>query len=665
MEDAFFNGSARGYLGHFPFLNIMSPLRAFYTGTPHVYLFDTFSTIVYRVPMRTSQVFAVKGDRIANAVGYILDELALLRRDAPPHVAYLLGLYEDMFIPMMTHLRVHPSDDVLLTDMGEGAPIERLLPDDAFHVGKLPDCVHLMMQCSFWNDSKTTPLVHILTKCTPQRCQIRSLAGIIYNYSRLHDDVYLFMRAITKASMLGVYEGSIRPALAVRRAIVETLDNLTRDQFLDWMQKDHQQFLFFAVKEYIVFATQHIPSLHQVLRSNYRWDEFEKVVRRAMNGVRRILTEDILVLTGVEQCIRDSSRGSTHMYRPRKTTFCRVLIQECERYCETRMLETEYSTLDKKHAQLMYQMLIRATTHRIPFTWLQCFGVSKAQTSTLVHHEELFCADGARGKLRDMVQKMDVYLLERVRALAHAFFKKFNVRVFTLPMHVSLAQVKALRNMHNIPNGQPVEEIGSTYVCFECKQFRGFVTHRCGKRIHNLCAFGHNKVLIDDVASKLYCGRRFDKLDKKRASRGDLDEALEIVKSSKQTAKDKRKEKQMELCATTELQPVNLVGNILQFYGNLYTICTRCGNYMKYDPLNFDGNIFCGCCVEDGVMFRDIRCNWCRGKTHISKPITVKEGKIFLCRSCYKPWIRNATAILSTAVIRQGLEEKWKRLQGM
>ncbi len=665
MENAFFNGNARGYLGHFPFLSVLPALKRFYTGTPHMYLFDTFSNIVYHVPERRSQVFDVEGDRIANAVGYILDELALLRRDAPLHIVHLIGMYEDMFIPLMLHLKKHPSDEALLTDMGKGAPIERLLPEDTFHVGKLPDCVHLMMQCSFWTDTKMTPLVHILTKCTPQRCQIRSLAGIIYNYSRLHDDVYQFMRSITKASLLGIYEGCVRPSLNIRCAIVQAFDGLNRDQFLDWMQQDHQQLLFFSVKEYIVFATRFIPSLHNILRDNYRWDEFEKVVRRAMDNVRRMITEDVLPMTGVEHCIRDSSRGSTHMYRPRKTTFCRVLIQECERYCETHTLESANSTLEPKHAQLLYQMLIRTQTERIPFAWLQCFGVSKKDTDMLVAQETLFRADGARSKLRQAIQSLDVFLLERVRALAHAFFKKFNVRVFTLPMHVSLAQVKALRNMHNIPDGVPAPGIGCTYVCFECKQFRGFVTHRCGSRLHNICAFGHNKVLIDDVQSKLYCGRRFDKLDKKRSSRGEFAEALELVKTSKQLAKEKRKEKQMEKCAMTELQPVNLVGNILQFYGNLYTICTRCGNYMKYNPEHFDGNIFCGCCIEDGVMFRDIRCNWCCGKTHISKPIQVTEGKIFLCRTCYKPWIRNATAVLSTAVIRQGLEEKWKRLQGM
>lgn len=663
MENAFFNGPPGGDLGHYPFLNVLDPLKTFYVGTPHVYLFDTFSTVVYRVPVRASRTFPVegdrgdRGDRIANAVGYVLDELGLLRRDAPAHIAHLLGLYEDMFIPLMVHLQQDASDDVLLTDLGKGAPIESLLPTTAFHSGKLPDCVHLMMQCSFWTDSKMTPLVHILTKCTPQRCQIRSLAVIIYNYSRLHDDVYHFVRNVVKASLLGIYEGNTRPSLAVRCEIVKVFDRLTRNAFLNWMQSDHQQFLFFSVKEYIVFATKHLPSLHSILRARYKWHNFEEVVSRTMNTARGLITTDVLKLDAVEQCIRDVSRGSTHMYRPRKTTFCRVVMQECERYCERNMVVSTNTTLPKQHEDLMYQMLIRARTDRMPFQWLQCFGVSEADTDVLVQHEDVFSADGARGKLRALVAGMDVYLLERLRALAHAYSRKSNVRVFTLPLHVTLAQVKALRNMHNIPDGVPAPNMGRTYVCFQCKQFRGFVTHRSGSRVNNLCAFGHSKVLIDDVASRLFCGRRFDKMEKKRSDTA--------AKAATQVAKDQRKENRMQLCATTELQPVQLVGNILQFYNHLYTICTLCGNYMKYDPVHFDKNLACGCCVQNGVMFRNVRCMWCQSKAHISKPITVTEGKIFLCRSCFKPWIRNATAVLSTATIRQGLEEKWKRVQGM
>lgn len=645
----------------------MTTLRSFFLGTPHMHLFGDFSTIVYSVAPHASTTFKVQGGKIANAVGFVLDKLCALQQNCEPHICTALDVYKDMFIPLMTHLCKDPSDATLLTDHGAGAPIETLLPTRAYTVDSIPDCAHLMMKCSFWTDSKMTPLVHILTKCTPQRCQIRSLAGIIYNYSRLHDDVYLFIRGVAKASLLGIYEGCYRPPIAVRRGITETFDNLTRDGFLDWMRDDHQQFLFFAVKEYIVYATGLIPSLHVVLRRIYKWEEFERVVRRSMDAVRRIVTSNVMDLRGVEQCIKETSRGTTHMYRPRKTTFGRVLLQECERYCETELIEEVHTTFPLAYEQLLYQMLIRAPTPRIPFEWLQCFGVDKKTTQMLNDHETLFRTDGARCKLRACVKKFDRPLLERVYAMGKAFSKKNNVRVFTLPAHVTLLQLKALRNMHNIPNGVKAERLGHTYVCFQCKQFRGFVVQRCGKRIQNLCAFGHSKVLVDDVTKKVYCGRRFDNATKKRvAPQVEWEDALQTVqKNKKQQAKDVRKAKQMERCALTELQHVSLAGNILQLYNALYTVCTRCGNFMKYNPANFDGNITCGCCVTEGVMFRDIRCMWCQSKTHVSKGIQVKEGKMFLCRTCFKPWIRNASVVLSTETIRQGLAEKWKRLQGV
>ena len=667
MEGAFFNVEARSSSGPSTCMHALQTLRAFYIGTPHSFLFGEFSTIVYAVADHTSTTFNVKGGKVANAVGYILDTLEHLQQDTPNHIRSAMDVYKDMFIPLMTHLLKDPSDETLLTDEGSGAPIVELIPNTAYTVDSLPHCTHLMMKCSFWTDTKMTPLVHILTKCTPQRCQIRSLAGIIYNYSRLHDDVYTFIRSVAKASLLGIYEHSFRPPIAIRREITETFDKMTRDVFLDWMHGEHQQFLFFAVKEYIVYATALIPSLHAVLRRIYKWDDFERVVRRSMDAVRRLLDGNVMVLHGVEQCIKETSRGTTHMYRPRKTTFGRVLLQECERYCETKLLETVHTTFKIEHQQLLYQMLIRAHTPRIPFEWLQCFGVDSKTTQQLNEHETLFRSDGARCKLRTFVKKMDVYLMERVYALGNAFFKKNNVRVFSLPVHVTLLQIKALRNMHNIRNGRKVKGLGDTYVCFQCKQFRGFAVQRCGQRIHNLCAFGHSKVLVDDVTKKVYCGRRFDNVTKKRASQHAEweDIALAVEKTKKQAAKDVRKANQMERCALTELQHVSLAGNILQFYNALYTICTKCGNFMKYSPTNFDGNITCGCCVDEGVMFRDIRCMWCQSKTHVSKGIQVKEGKIFLCRTCYKPWIRNASVVLTTETIRTGLAQKWKRLQGV
>jgi hypothetical protein len=164
----------------------MHTLRIHFIGTPYSFLFGDFSTIVYTIERHVSTTFPVEGGKVANAVGFILDKLEYIQKDVPPHIQAAMNVYSDMFIPLMSHLLKDASDETLLTDNGRGAPIETLIPTTAFTVDSLPHCAHLMMKCSFWTDSKMTPLVHILTKCTPQRCQIRSLAGIIYNNSRLY-----------------------------------------------------------------------------------------------------------------------------------------------------------------------------------------------------------------------------------------------------------------------------------------------------------------------------------------------------------------------------------------------------------------------------------------------------------------------------------------------
>ena len=223
MEDSFFSVEARGSSGPSICSHALDVLRSFFNGTPHSSLFGDFASMVYSIEPYQSSTFHVQGGKIANAVGYILDKLNLLQHDVPKHVQRALDVYKDMFIPLMTFLLRDSSDGALLTDYGSGAPIEKLIPTCAYTVDSLPHCAHLMMQCSFWTDAKMSPLVHILTKCTPQRCQIRSLAGIIYNYSRLHDDVYTFIRSVAKASLLGIYDGCYRPPIEIRREIVERL----------------------------------------------------------------------------------------------------------------------------------------------------------------------------------------------------------------------------------------------------------------------------------------------------------------------------------------------------------------------------------------------------------------------------------------------------------
>jgi len=609
-----------------------------------------------------------RGGRIYNAIGHILDVLKTLYTNSTGEIRYLIGMKQDMFIPLMLYMEKNStSDDHMCEDTGEGAPIENLLPTRAFHEGMLPDHVSDLMKCSFWSDNgKMDPIVHLLSKSTPQRCQIRSLTLIMLNYCKLHDNVYDFVVNALKCSMLGAYRGCVRPSIRVRKKIHDVFSNMSRKDFLVFMQNRHQQLLFFTIKEYLIFAAVHIPALHRELQLRYKWDDFEKRVTKTMNTVRSMITDDnIMSFLGVERYLTSVTRLQPHLYRPRKHPFCRVIMHECEHHDDIAGNATERH----KYWQLMYDMLIREPHGPLPLDWLLLFHVSKINVDKLKDLQQSYNRTGIRGNIRSFMATLPRSEFEAIRALARAFDRKINVRMFTLPVHITVRQLRALRQMHNVPNGEPMHDsIGKTLICMECQQFKGFIAYRTTKKIHNIHAYGQTRVLVDDDTGNLYCGKKSDKVDNKRDVYTYNWEQLAKMEehTDRKTAKGKRKEQTSGLCKKNVLQRISLIGNMLQFYGTMYTICPQCGVFMKYDPQNMYNGFYCGCCMENGHLFRDINCEWCKTKTHLENIKVVGDKKtIYLCKGCHKPWIRNATGILDLETIRRGLSEKWKRLQSI
>lgn len=633
----------------------------------HVFT-KNFSEIAYSIPRYESKVWnPSSGGRIYNATGYILDKLqGIKQQSSDDEHKYILSIMQDMYIPLINYMEDNStSDEHLCEDCGDGAPIERHMPRSAFHEGMLPDHVSDLMKCSFWSDNgKMSPIVHLLSKSTPQRCQIRSLTLIMLNYCKVHDEVYEFVLQALKCSMLGAYRGTKRPPFCVRKQIYKVFGNMKRKEFLCFMQNSHQQLLFFTIKEYLVFAAKHIPALHSELLVRYKWRDFETRVTKTMDTVRSMITEhDVMGFVGVERYLTGITRLQPHLYRPRKHSFCRVLMHECEHHDDVHGIASGRH----EHWQLMYDMLIRVPLQPMPIDWLFVFGVPENIIKQLQGFQESYNKSGSRGSIRAFIKNLDRKYFETIRALARAYDRKINVRMFTLPVHITVQQIMALRHMHNVRNGEEMHEtIGKTLICTECHQFKGFVAYKTSKKVHNIYAYGQSRVIVDDDTGKMYCGKRCDKVDKKRNVESYAwDEEMNLQeKEKRKTAKDKRKEEMHSLCLENELQSISLIGNMLQFYNVMYTICPQCGNFMKYDPKNMYNGFYCGCCMEHGHLFRNIKCEWCKCKQHLETVKVVGEkGNIFLCKSCHKPWIRNASGILSLQTIRKGLLEKWKRLQ--
>ena len=124
---------------------------------------------------------------------YHLEQLMNKTKAVNSEVLYYLTLFLDTYIPLMIFIEDEGkyTDDDLLTDYGDGAPIEKYIPsiENVFHQGNLPDVLHYIVQCSFFSDtrSKANPIVHLLSKSLPQRCTIRNLREIVSNYCRKYD----------------------------------------------------------------------------------------------------------------------------------------------------------------------------------------------------------------------------------------------------------------------------------------------------------------------------------------------------------------------------------------------------------------------------------------------------------------------------------------------
>ena len=195
-------------------------------------------------------------------------------------------------------------------------------------------------------------------------------------------------------------------------------------------------------------------------------------------------------------------------------------------------------------------MLIRVPLDKMPIAWLELFKVSRGTISQLQTFQETYNTTGSRSTLRTFIGKLDRHEFETVRALARAYDRKINVRMFTLPTHITVRQIQALRQMHNVPDGEEMHPtIGTTLICMECQQFKGFVAHRTAKKVHNIYAYGQSRVLVDDNTGKMYCGKRCDKVDKKRHTETYAWEmALDACeKETRKTAKEQRKEEMNHL----------------------------------------------------------------------------------------------------------------------
>lgn len=615
---------------------------------------------------------------------------------------YLMKCYPDLFTDRMFCTQ---------TDQNQAAVAVRLEPCQAlfdsghlFHDGLMPDVLRHVVNCNFFSESKKdNPLVHLISKSLPQRCTIRNLSDILRDYCQKHQYVYNFVIACMKSSLLGLYaHATTRPPFHIRKKLIDVFQTKTKNEFLQWLMRGHQQLLFYVIKEFLVFSCKLIPSLYSEIIIRYSWDKFEEGVCNAMNAVRRYEKwdpENPLLFKDVEKRLADENKCQIHnLYRPLKASFASTVISECDRLDEDKCITKSHIKIKPEWRDLMYKIAIRTTENEIPFDLLACFRVSPSTINQISNIQEIFNEDGSKQNLKSFLGGLSRHDFECVRDFCDSYDRKANIRVFMLPAHTYTRQCVALRRKHRVPTGKPLpDNVGEVMVCLNCKQFKSFVNKHDNKgKPQNLYAYGHKKVLVEytcteDGEEKLmtYCGRRCEKSDGKKrhnysntdySSYMDISEIQLITQQNerkrKRASKEARKESLNDVCSRTPLVKINLLGRILQFYGKLYTICPSCGNPMCYNHFfNGPNGFYCGCCLsQSGELYTQISCEYCSAiKNNESwAPITIlseesteenqDRKQIYLCNGCFKPWIQTA-GLLKLSTIRRGLSEKWKKLQ--
>ena len=582
----------------------------------------------------------------------------------PEYISFSLYIYYDAHVPIMCAIEETKKEHLKQAFMKYTPKTSSVLNE-----GNLPDIINLQLKCSFWNEHKPKmePIVHLMCKALPQRCQIRNLREIISNYCQSDDLVHNFMRSAFLCSVLGMCSHcKVRLGWNERKQVLRRFVylNPNRTQIQEWLFTNYQHLLFYIIKEFLTFSMGMIPALYDELCQTYKWHTFEKTVHGAMDHVRSIINGNVKKTNSIQEWLHQiesnlmqvNKQQLGNLFRPQRQTFTQTVVSICDRLDELAQQVQPLIEFPFEYRFLMRKMAQRVPRGTVRIEWLKYFNVNQGTIDTMVNLYRHCKQNTYRTDLRKLLQNSSRYDFEAIRELFAAFQQTHHdMRVFTLPQHYYEKQCVALRRRYGLSPTDTLENhVGQVYLCLSCSNFKGFIVKKDSK-VNNLFANGHHKIIVDDETLKCYCGRRCEKSDTKKRKRIAVESFLDGVeleearkRRAKKDWKSLRKNMQNELCASTECLKFNMTGCLFQFYGQLYLFCPSCANPTVFNSSQYDKNGFtCGQCLKEGTLYTSVSCYICdtyRGKdswTTISAENESGETQsLAICNSCNKPWLR-------------------------
>ena len=526
--------------------------------------------------------------------------------------------------------------------------------------------LHPVLLACMKNDSVSV----LVQKCVPNRCQLRSLIDEISKTIHLRRDAREFLERGVQCSLLGLFPGATPPSLAARAKLVresslfESAHSVSplQDSIINTLLRLRcHQTLFFALKETVVYLVNECHHTLRVVLDDYHgWTAFCKLVRAAMDRARASLRGDKLDYERFERTLQHVSKQKIRRLfsrQPGARDFEKELGVECDKF-----FVKESKLGDSCHGDVLKRASLRCPAVDAPLEWLQGMAHRPGETApqwdararrmealvpALRRAKKAFYSDGSKIKLRQALagkgNTWDNCLVD-VSALSKAFRRKRTTHFVRLPAHVTIEQIRALRRIFCVPDGQRETPrlMGVAAFCEECDTFRSFLTPKINRaRVSNgLVAFGYEKGLVcEEDPTRFYCGRKPATAEKESSARG--------AKTGKALRHARFYGKR---CCDAKLTFVNLIGRLIVFRSKIYGICCYCANYFLLQGDSWHGaSLCCGRCIDaqGRKLYETAACDWC-GKhyrsTNLTQLWTTDKRKRSLCKACSKPAYANAPA---------------------
>ena len=425
----------------------------------------------------------------------------------------------------------------------------------------------------------------------------------------------------------------------------------TRGQMQALVFSTYQNLLFYIIKEHLVYAMTCIPSLYEVVKETYKWTEFHNSVILAMDSVRETVqknarSSDNIVdwLDGVEDILSLTSKTQLqNLFRAQRQSFAQAIVATCNRQDEQRNEVSVYQEFDRSHRRLLREMSKRICDVSTAIKWLTYFGVQTSTVEALLNSEKHYNTSSLRNDVRKMLKSVPRYEFEAIRCLFVTIQQTHHeIRSFSLPRHYVEPQMKALRKRYGILDSEPFPEYcGKVYACVNCHSFKPFVSKDPKKNVRQ--AAGNQKIVVDDMTLKVYCGNRKSKGTQKKKKRSTGDS-----RTKKRLWKNKRKEQESIDCENTECLFINMTGKLIQFHGELFLFCPNCALPSKYSHAGHRGDTWkCAMCIHEetgatdgGTMQCDL-CGMARAKWEALEVVGGDKQFIAVCSQCDRPWMRD------------------------